>query len=139
MKKIIFILFLTCVAPVFAENETIIANTNTAAVIQTMSPAVAQNIVFENCTKIFAVNQEKLFYLTLASLSANHFNIEEMQSINGYIIFSANRNKYLATVAKIDDKNSILKVTPCNNIYNFPPGIITNTFKYIDLNLAAKI
>ena len=59
---------------------------------------VAQNIMFENCTKIFNVNQEKLFYLTLASISANRFNIDEIQSANGYIIFSANRNKYLASI-----------------------------------------
>ena len=100
---------------------------------------VAQNIMFENCTKIFGVNQEKLFYLTLASISANRFNIDEIQSANGYIIFSANRNKYLATISKVDKTNAILKITPCNNVYNFPPGIITNTFKYIDLNMTTKI
>ena len=100
---------------------------------------VPQNISYENCTKIFGITREKLFYLTLVSLSANRFVIDEMQSANGYIIFSANHNKYLATVAGIDDKNAILKITPCNNIYKFPPGIITNTFKYIDLNLTTKI
>ena len=100
---------------------------------------VSQNITFENCTKIFAVNQEKLFYLTLASISANRFNVDEIQSSNGYIIFSVNRNKYLATISKVDKTNAILKITPCNNVYNFPPGVITNTFKYIDLNIATKI
>lgn len=100
---------------------------------------VSQHIMFENCTKIFGVNQEKLFYLTLASISANRFNIDEIQSANGYIIFSANRNKYLATISKVDKTNAILKITPCNNVYNFPPGVLLNTFKYIDLNLTAKI
>ena len=100
---------------------------------------VSQNIMFENCTKIFGINQEKLFYLTLASISANRFNVEEIQSSNGYIIFSVNRNKYLATISKIDKTNAILKITPCNNVYNFPPGVITNTFKYIDLNMTTKI
>jgi len=100
---------------------------------------VSQNVNFEDCTKIFGINQEKLFYLTLASISANRFNIDEIQTANGYIIFSANRNKYLATISKIDKTNAILKITPCNNIYNFPPGVITNTFKYIDINLTAKI
>jgi len=104
-----------------------------------LKPTVSQNILFENCTKMFGVNSEKLFYLTLASISANRFNIDEIQSTNGYIIFSANRNKYLASISRIDKTNSILKITPCNNIYNFPPGVITNTFKYIDLNLTAKI
>ena len=127
-----FILFLTLMLsiPVFAD----VGTTNM------VNPAtIAQNINFENCTKIFGVNQEKLFYLTLASISANRFNIDEIQSANGYIIFSANRNKYLASIAKVDKTNAILKITPCNNVYNFPPGIISNTFKYIDMNLTAKM
>ena len=98
-----------------------------------------QSITFENCTKIFAVDKEKLFYLTLASLSANRFLIDEVQTTNGYVVFSVNHNQYLATIAGVDNSNAILKITPCNNVYNFPPGILTNTFKYIDLNLNTDI
>lgn len=131
MRKFFFVmLFLTCS---FAYAEEGIK----PAVVQ--SAAVSQNIMFENCSKIYGINQEKLFYLTLTAISANKFNIDEIQTANGYIIFTANRNKYLATIAKIDNTNSIIKITPCNNIYNFPPGILTNTFKYIDLNLNVEI
>ncbi len=133
MKKLL-ILFLICFIPNVSADEVVIQRP-----VVTNPLTVSQNIMFEDCTKIFGVNQEKLFYLTLASITANRFNIDEIQSENGYIIFSANRNKYLATIAKVDRTNAILKITPCNNIYNFPPGIITNTFKYIDLNLTAKI
>lgn len=133
MKKIFIILSLFVMPYLSAEEITPLQAT-------AQNPlTVSQNIMFENCTKIFGINQEKLFYLTLASISANRFNIDEIQSANGYIIFSANRNKYLASISKIDKTNAILKITPCNNVYNFPPGIITNTFKYIDLNLTAKI
>lgn len=141
MKKFLIISGLLLLVPTlsFADETT----GQAAQVVQASTAVnpltVAQNIMFENCTKIFSVNQEKLFYLTLASISANRFNIDEIQSANGYIIFSANKNKYLASIAKVDKSNAILKITPCNNIYNFPPGIITNTFKYIDLNLTAKI
>ena len=100
---------------------------------------VAQDITFENCTKIFSINNEKLFYLTLASVSANKFTIDEIQTANGYIIFTANKNKYLATIGKVDKDNSILKITPCNNIYFFPPGILLNIFKYIDINLDTDV
>lgn len=133
MKKIFIILSLFVMPYLSAEEIT-------PPQAVTQNPlTVSQNIMFENCTKIFGINQEKLFYLTLASISANRFNIDEIQSANGYIIFSANRNKYLASVSRIDRTNAILKITPCNNVYNFPPGVITNTFKYIDLNLTAKI
>ena len=66
---------------------------------------------------MFGVNKEKLFYLTLGAVTANRFAIEEIQTSNGYIIFTAANNKYLATIAGIDGNNSILKITPCNNIY----------------------
>ena len=141
MRKLLILFGLLLVVPFYSSAEE--TTGQAAQVVQassTVNPlTVAQNIMFENCTKIFSVNQEKLFYLTLASISANRFNIDEIQSANGYIIFSANRNKYLASIAKVDKTNAILKITPCNNVYNFPPGIITNTFKYIDLNLATKI
>lgn len=98
-----------------------------------------QNIAFENCSKMFAINKEKLFYLTLSAITENKFSIDEIQSENGYIIFSAANNKYLATIAGIDATNSILKITPCNNIYFFAPGILLNMFKYIEINLNTEI
>lgn len=98
-----------------------------------------QTIPFENCTKMFeGVNKEKLFYLTLGGINANKFSIDEIQTNNGYIIFSAAKNKYLATVAGIDENNSILKITPCNEIYYFQPGIIVNMFKYIEMNKSTE-
>ena len=50
-----------------------------------------QNIKFENCSKMFAVNKDKLFYLTLGSITANKFTIDEIQTENGYIIFTSVR------------------------------------------------
>ena len=132
MKKVILFLALLLIPTAFAVEQPRPAN-------PTPPITVPQNIMFQNCTKIFAVNKEKLFYLTLASLSANRFTVDEIQTANGYIIFTVNRNKYLATVASVDSANSILKITPCKNVYNFPPGILLNTFKYIDLNLNTEI
>lgn len=131
MLKKILLLFILSLSTFVSATEIPAVNT---------PPVTApQNIMFTNCTKLFAVNKEKLFYLALASISANRFNIEEIQTANGYIIFSVNKNKYLATIAGVDSANAILKITPCNNIYNFPPGILINTFKYIDLNLNTEI
>ena len=125
MKQLLFMFLIMLLLPVCAEEQTAVQNPLT----------VPQNISFEQCTKIFPVTQEKLFNLTLASIGANKFKAEEIQTANGYIIFCVNRNRYLATVAKVDSANSILKITPCNNVYNFPPGILINLFKYIELNL----
>ena len=118
---------------VFAENLNTPDNKEVVSMIQ------SQNIAFEDCTKMFAVNKEKLFYLTLAAVNANRFAIEEIQTSNGYIIFTAANNKYLATIAGIDANNSILKITPCNDIYFFPPGVILGIFKYVGMNINTEI
>ena len=76
---------------------------------------------------------------TLSAITANKFSVNEIQTQNGYIIFSAANKKYLDTIAGIDSDNSILKITPCNNIYFFPPGIFLGIFKYIELYLNMEI
>lgn len=95
-----------------------------------------QNVSFENCTKVYNISAENLYYLTIAGINANRFHIEEMQSKSGYIIFNAVNKEFLASVVEIDSKTSMLKITPVNNVYYFQPGIVLNLFKYIDLNSA---
>lgn len=98
------------------------------------SATTYQNIQYEDCTKMYNTEKKHLFYLSLGAINANRFKIEEIQTNSGYIIFSTGKNKYLATVSEIDKNNSILKITPCNNLYYFQPGIISNIYKHIDLN-----
>ena len=107
----------------------------------TAAPPITQpqNISYEACTKMFPVNKEKLFYFTLGSVNANRFTIEEIQTQRGYVIFTAVNNRYLATIAGIDATNSILKITPCNDIYIFPPGVLLGMYKYIELNINTEI
>lgn len=102
-----------------------------------MTPAqltMPQTVSFDNCTKTYYISAEKLFYLTLASISANRFEIKEMQSKAGYILFKAANKEFLASVVYYGLNKSMLKIVPVNNNYYFAPGIIYNIFKYIDLN-----
>lgn len=133
-QRVLIIIFLLMILIAPAKS----ADVNTQVATQP-SITTPQNVSFDNCTKIFAVDKEKLYYLTLGGISANNFIIEEIQTENGYIIFYAARNKYLATIAGVDEQNSILKITPCNEYYVFPPGVLVNIFKYIDVNLNIEI
>ena len=110
---------------VFAEEFQPVANPSQAAY---------QNVPYSECTKIFNLDKEKLFYLTLGAINANKYTTDEIQTANGYIMFTVARNKYLATVAEIDNANSILKIAPCNNLYYFPTGILNNIYKFIESN-----
>lgn len=100
---------------------------------------VSYNVEVGYCNKAFKIDSQKLFYLTLAGINANLFTINEIQSKSGYILFTAGQKMFLASVVAVDSKNSMLKIAPCNNLYNFNIGIVQNMFKYIDLNLNTQI
>ena len=119
---IILSLFLS-VIPVSAET-----------VMTVQSLVTPQNVDFEYCNKIFNMNSERLFYLTIASINANKFRIDEIQTKSGYILFTGASKQFLANIASLDEKRAILKVTPADNIYHFPLGVVVNLFKYIELN-----
>lgn len=94
-----------------------------------------QNISFADCSKNYNISAERLVYLTLESITANRFETKEIQSKTGYILFRAANKEFLATVAYYGLNKSLLKITPTNNSYYFAPGIVSNIFKYIDLNI----
>lgn len=98
-----------------------------------------QNVSFDDCTKTYNMNCERLFYLTLAAINANRFEIKEMQTKTGYILFSAVNKDFLASIISVDKGRSMLKITPANNNYYFAPGIVLNIYKYIDVNLSEHL
>lgn len=106
---------------------------------QNVSPTVPQMISFEKCTKKYAVSVDKLFFISLASINANKFTIDEIQSVNGYILFRVSNRQFLASVTRVDPKSAIVKIVPADNNYFFPIGVLTNFFKYIDLNISTPI
>lgn len=98
-----------------------------------------QNVDFKLCTRTYVMPAEKLFYMAIASAKENKFTVDEIQSKTGYILFTAAGKQYLASVVKVDDTKTMLKITPTNNNYFFAPGIVLNFFRYIDLNGATPL
>lgn len=111
-------------------------NVPTSAAMPAVQP---QSVDFANCNKFFRIGSQKLFFLTLAAVNANRFKIDEIQSQSGYILFTVAQRQFLASVVTVDSKNSMLKITPCNNVYYFPIGIVQNMFKYVELNVNLPI
>ncbi len=126
IKYLIILVFLFSGIAVYADDANI-------------SLVTPQNVEFKICTRNYKIPSEKLFYVAIASAKANRFDIEEIQSKAGYILFTAAGKQYLASVTRVDSANSLLKITPVNNNYFFAPGIVLNFFRYIDLNGATPI
>jgi hypothetical protein len=97
------------------------------------------NVPFSDCFKTYNLSADNLYYYALDSIAANRFEIKELQSKSGYIIFKAAGREFLAAVAYYGPNKSILKITPANNSYYFAPGIVLNIFKFIDMNLNEQI
>jgi hypothetical protein len=125
-KLFLLIVFFLLALPVYANEAP-----NPLTVPQTNS--------FETCCKTYNMPADKLFYLTLASINANRFKINEIQSKTGYVLFTVANRQFLAGIVKISSAKSLLKITPASNNYYFPPGIVSNTFKYIDLNASTDV
>ena len=127
-KFLITMLILVSGSCVFAENGMSLSTLVTP-----------QNIDYNICTRNYILTPEKLFYMAIASINANRFTIDEIQSKTGYILFTAVNKQYLASVVKVDANKSMLRITPTNNNYFFAPGIVLNIFRYIDLNGATPV
>lgn len=127
---VVLLLFLMLFIPLCANAEEPAAPSQPLA-LQLVTP---QNIEFSKCVQTFNFPVEKLFYMSILSLNANRFEIEELQSKMGYILFKAAGKPFLMSVIKVDAEHSMLKITPADNVYYFPYGVVYNIYKYIELN-----
>lgn len=98
-----------------------------------------QNNKYQDCVKVFNIDCVTLYYLTIGAINANRFQIDEIQSKSGYVLFTAVNKQFLATVTNVNTNQGMLKITPVDNNYYFQPGIVSNIFKFIDLKLNTKV
>ena len=122
------VLMTVCGLPTFAVGEPLSLSTL----------ITSQNVTFDNCTKVFNTDNSSLFFLTLAAINANRFDVDEIHSNSGYILFTAVNKQFLATISNVNTSQGLLKITPVDGLYYFQPGICSNIFKYIDLNISKK-
>ncbi len=129
---VVLLLFLMLFVPLCANAEEVTTPASEQPLaLQLVTP---QNIEFSKCVQTFNFPVEKLFYMSILSLNANRFEIEELQSKMGYILFKAAGKPFLMSVIKVDAEHSMLKITPADNVYYFPYGVVYNIYKYIELN-----
>lgn len=98
-----------------------------------------QNVKYQDCIRVFNVDNVRLLHLTIAAINANKFKIDEIQSRTGFVLFTAVGKQFLASVSNVNTNQGMLKIIPVDDNYYFQPGIVANIFKYIELNLNTKI
>lgn len=136
MARIIKILFIISLLSVSFAQMPKAAATGEQLNLSTL--ITSQNVTFDNCYKVFNIDNNSLFFLTISAINANRFHILETQSKSGYILFNAVNRPFVATVASVNNNQGMIRIIPADGNYYFQPGIILNIFKYIELNLDKK-
>ena len=122
IKSLIITLFICCINICVPT----VANTNISATMATTT----------DCIKTFPIGYKKLYFLTLSATTQYNYEIKEIQTKSGFIIFTDNNNKtFLASIIYVSSAKSMLKITPCDNTYNFTVNTPNNIFNYVEENL----
>lgn len=100
------------------------------------TPAFAQESLLSSCNKNYPLSADNLYMLTLSTLNgAGQFEVIEMQTKSGYILFRAASKDYLVTISKNGPNSSGIKILPANS--NFSNGTMVQKaiFDLLDQNL----
>lgn len=134
MKKLCCTLFLVCM---------VLCTANAATAETTIDSTYKQNQAsytnYKDCIKLYKLPFGKLFMLALSSVNSANYEILEMQSRNGYIIFKAEGREFLLDVLAKNKSYSYLKITPCDNNYYFNPKIPVKIFNGVTLHFNDEI
>ena len=106
---------------------------------KTYNQIAASYTNYKDCIRLYKLPYEKLYYLALSSANFNKYEIKEMQSRNGYIIFEAEGREFLLDILKKDKNYTFLKLTPCDNNYYFNPQIPRKIYNYVDLHFNSEV
>lgn len=92
--------------------------------------------ILENCYKIYPKDADSLFMSSISAVGGNNsYAISEIQSKNGYILFSHGSKYYLLTLTKRYQNQTEVKVLPQNSDFSEGCSVAQNIFNLIDLKL----
>jgi len=88
----------------------------------------------EACFKSYQRPADEMFLLSVAALNKNRYEILEMQSQSGYILFRAFAKDYLLTVSNKTGGTSI-KIVPSNSNFSSGVSVQAAVFSTLDSSL----
>lgn len=95
--------------------------------------------IFEDSFKIFSNDADVVFMSALNAInSSNQYEIAEMQTKNGYILFLYGSRYYLLTVTRRYQNQSEVKIMPQNSDFSQGNVVAKEIFALIDSQLKNK-
>ena len=95
--------------------------------------------IFEDSFKIYSNDADVVFMSALSAInSSNQYEIAEMQTKNGYILFLYGSRYYLLTVTRRYQNQSEVKIMPQNSDFSQGNVVAKEIFALIDSQLKNK-
>lgn len=94
-------------------------------------PALGNDAPLNSCFKGYNKGQDDIYLLSIAAINKNRFEILEMQSKSGYILFRAYAKDYLLTVSP-QGMGSNVKILPVNSNFSGGVNVQTTIFAALD-------
>lgn len=90
----------------------------------------------QDCYKMFSQEPDILFMSAISAInSSSKFNLAEIQSKNGYILFAYDSRFYLLTLTKKYQNQTEIKILPQNSSYTSDNEAAKLLFSLIDYQL----
>ena len=95
--------------------------------------------IFEDSFKIYGRDADTIYMSALSAInSSNQYEIAEMQTKNGYILFLYGSRYYLLTVTKRYQNQSEVKIMPQNSDFSQGSIVAKEIFGLIDAKLLTQ-
>ncbi|MBR5304532.1 MAG: hypothetical protein IKU37_06870 [Candidatus Gastranaerophilales bacterium] len=95
--------------------------------------------IFEDSFKIYSQDADTIFMSALSAISSsNQYEIAEMQTKNGYILFLHGSRYYLLTVTRRYQNQSEVKIMPQNSDFSQGSGVAREVFALINAKLLTQ-
>lgn len=88
----------------------------------------------DDSTKNFGVSADNMYLTSLSILNNLNYEIIEMQSKSGYILFRTGAKDYIITVTALTPVTSNIKILPANSVYSTGTTVQKTIFEKLEAN-----
>ncbi len=88
----------------------------------------------DDSTKDFGVSADNMYLTSLSVLNDLNYEIIEMQSKSGYILFRTGAKDYIITVTALTPVTSNIKILPANSVYSTGTTVQKTIFEKLEAN-----
>lgn len=100
------------------------------------NPQHASATTVQECYKLYGQPADTLFMSAISAINSDsRFDISEIQSKNGYILFLYGSKYYLLTLTKRYQNQTEIKILPQNSDYSQGSTVAQTVFNLIDLKI----